>query len=354
MDLDDVVDEIGAGLPNDLDLDGRTVGGSGNDNIRGTNGDDEIYADPVPVDDRGGDDRVWGLGGDDVIRAFGGNNRLHGGPGDDELITADGRDVIYGDSGNDEIQGGRGIDLLYGGAGNDEIRGGEDDDTLYGGGGIDRVIGSSGNDLLYGGLGADQLEGREGADRFAWSNAKEGRDTILDLEVGSDGFLIGDFLHGNVAGGAEVGRHVRFSQVGNDSVLQVDVDGRGPAGWRDLAVLPGQHGLQAEAFYAVGDLKLAGQPPAPAFGPLAYIASYDDLIDALGADATAGKRHFIRYGHAEGRSVSFDAEQYLANYADLRAAFGTDLEAAAGHYIVYGHEEGRTDEALATASDFML
>jgi hypothetical protein len=354
MDLDDVVDKIGAGLPNDLDLDGRTVGGSGNDQIRGTSGDDEIYADPIPADDRGGDDQVWGLAGDDVIRAFGGNNRLEGGLGDDELITADGQDVIFGGTGDDEIQGGRGIDLLHGGRGNDEIRGGEDDDTLYGDAGADRVIGSSGNDLLYGGLGADQLEGYEGADRFAWASAKEGRDTILDFELGIDGLLIGDFLRGHVAGAAELGRHVRFSQASADSVLQVDVDGRGPSGWRDLAVLPAQQGLQAEAVYAAGDLKLAGQSTAPQFAPMAYIASYDDLIDALGADAAAGKRHFIRYGHAEGRSASFDAEQYLANYADLRAAFGTDLEAAARHYIVYGHEAARTDEALSHASDFML
>lgn len=343
MGLDDVLDEIGGRVPNDLDLDGATVGGSGNDEIRGTDGDDEIYADPIPADDRGGDDRVWGLSGDDVIYAFGGNNRLDGGPGDDELVTANGRDVILGGSGDDEIQGGRGIDLLHGGRGNDEIRGGEDDDTLYGDAGADRVIGSSGNDLLYGGLGADQLEGREGADRFAWSSVKDGRDTILDFQVGFDGLLIGDFLQGRVAGVTEVSRHVRFGQVGNDSVLQVDVDGRGPAGWRDLAVLPAQHGIQAEAFYAAGDLTLVGQPAAPTFGPLAYIASYDDLIDALGADAAAGKIHFIRYGHAVGRSATFDAEQYLANYADLRAAYGTDLEAAARHYILYGHEAGRTD-----------
>ena len=355
MGLDDVLDEIGAGLPNDLDLDGRTVGGSGNDQIRGTDGDDEIYADPISR--RRSRRRRSGLGsaGDDVVRAFGGNNRLDGGPGDDELITADGQDVIFGGIGNDEIQGGRGIDLLYGGRGDDEIRGGEDDDTLHGDAGADRVIGSSGNDLIFGGLGADQLEGFEGADRFAWGSAKEGRDTILDYELGVDGLLIGDFLRGHVAGAAEAGRHVRFSQVGADSVLQVDVDGRGSAGWRDLAVLPGQHGLQAEALYAVGDLKLAGQPPAPQFAPLAYIASYDDLIDALGADAASGKRHFVRYGYEEGRSTTFDTEQYLANYADLRATYGNDHEAAARHYILYGHEAGRTDEAPAhNPADFML
>ncbi|MGD9508448.1 MAG: calcium-binding protein [Geminicoccaceae bacterium] len=354
MDLDDVLDAAGAALPNDLEVGDRTVGGSGNDRIRGTNGDDEIYADPVPTDDRGGDDQVWGLAGDDVIRAFGGDNRLDGGPGDDELITADGRDVIFGGAGDDEIQGGRETDQLYGGPGNDEIRGGEGDDTLRGGAGDDRVIGSSGNDLLFGGLGADQLEGREGTDRFAWSTAKEGRDTVLDFEAGSDGFLIGDFLRGHVSGVGELARHVRFSPTGEGGVLQVDADGRGPGGWHDLALLPGQGGLRAEALYLAGDLELAGQPAAPAFSSLTYIASYGDLIDALGADTFAGKRHFIRQGYGEGRAATFDAEQYLANYADLRTAFGHDHEAAARHFITYGYEEGRTDHPLATATDFML
>jgi hypothetical protein len=354
MDLGNPFDDLGDILPDGIGAGRQIVGGSGDDRIEGTGGSDEIFADPIPADDRGGDDQVWGYTGDDVLYAFGGDNRLYGGPGDDELITADGADLILGGAGNDEIQGGRNTDLLRGGRGDDEVRGGEGDDTVYGDAGVDRVIGSSGNDLLYGGLGADQLEGREGVDRFAWSSAKEGRDTILDLEVGIDGFLIGDFLRGHVAGAAEVGRHVRFSQVGTDSVLQVDVDGRGPAGWHHLAFIASGAGLQAEALYRAGDLELVDQPSAPAFAPLAYIASYDDLIDALGADAAAGKRHFIRNGYAEGRGVNFDAEQYVANYADLQAAFGTDHEAAMRHYIDHGHREGRTDDPPAAASDFML
>lgn len=390
IDLDDAWDA----LPGGVGAGRQIVGGSGSDRIDGTESSDDIYADPVPVDDRGGDDQVWGYGGDDRIRGFGGDNELFGGPGDDQLITADGRDRIFGGPGNDEIQGGRETDTLWGGPGDDEIRGGEGDDTLYGEAGLDRVIGSSGNDILHGGLGADELEGREGLDTFVWTGANEGRDTILDFELGIDRLLIGDFLRGYSGRPGTLGRHVRLDSSEGQTVLQVDADGRGPGGWSDLATLSGVGPISARALNIVGDLLLAGHEAAPAFSALGYIASYDDLIAAFGTDDLAGKRHFvgagyaerrtvtfdglqyiagnadlieafgaqpeagtrhfIRAGHAEGRARdSFDEKQYLANYADLRAAFGQDYEAATRHYIEHGHAETRTDDPLG-ASDFMF
>lgn len=82
------------------------------------------------------------------------------------------------------------------------------------------------------------------------------------------------------------------------------------------------------------------------FDGLQYIASYGDLIAALGANAAAGARHYQQFGRAEGRSPdSFNEMQYLANYADLRAAFGSDTRRATIHYILYGYAEGRTDHA---------
>ena len=75
---------------------------------------------------------------------------------------------------------------------------------------------------------------------------------------------------------------------------------------------------------------------------LRYIASYGDLIQALGADAAAARAHYVAAGRAEGRTVSFDPTAYTASYADLIRAFGVDALAATRHYIVYGWREGRT------------
>jgi hypothetical protein len=101
----------------------------------------------------------------------------------------------------------------------------------------------------------------------------------------------------------------------------------------------------------------AGEGRSVTFDGLEYIASYDDLIRTLGANADRGASHFITYGEAEGRARDrFDAEQYLANYPDLRAVFGHDTEAATVHFIDYGHDEGRTDQPLRghAIGDFLL
>ena len=55
-------------LPGGIGAGRQIVGGSGSDRIYGTESSDDILADPVPADDQGGDDQVWGYGGDDRIR----------------------------------------------------------------------------------------------------------------------------------------------------------------------------------------------------------------------------------------------------------------------------------------------
>jgi hypothetical protein len=77
------------------------------------------------------------------------------------------------------------------------------------------------------------------------------------------------------------------------------------------------------------------------FEALSYIASHGDLIGAFGIDAAAGAKHFIEYGYKEGRRVSFDPSVYLSLHADLRSAFGSDTAAATRHYIQFGFKEGR-------------
>ena len=90
---------------------------------------------------------------------------------------------------------------------------------------------------------------------------------------------------------------------------------------------------------------------------LQYIASYGDLIQAFGADAAAGERHYLQFGHAEGRLLDgFDEARYLASYSDLQAAFGTDTNAATLHFIQYGYREGRTAAPpnLTSAPDIIV
>ncbi|MBT9314227.1 hypothetical protein IXB50_02180 [Leptothoe spongobia TAU-MAC 1115] len=73
-----------------------------------------------------------------------------------------------------------------------------------------------------------------------------------------------------------------------------------------------------------------------------YIASYSDLIINLGYNPEAATNHFISQGFREGRSANlFIPELYLAAYQDLQNAFGSDLKAATRHYIESGFSEGR-------------
>ncbi|MGE3292340.1 MAG: choice-of-anchor Q domain-containing protein, partial [Geminicoccaceae bacterium] len=77
------------------------------------------------------------------------------------------------------------------------------------------------------------------------------------------------------------------------------------------------------------------------FDGLEYVASYGDLIVRLGADRDAGSSHFIRHGLDEGRRTSFDGLEYIASFADLIAALGADRAAGSRHFIEHGAAEGR-------------
>jgi len=78
------------------------------------------------------------------------------------------------------------------------------------------------------------------------------------------------------------------------------------------------------------------------FDPLLYIASYDDLIRAFGADAAKGNQHWAQAGRYEGRQITFSALEYIASYADLANAFGIDQASATLHYLNAGWYEGRS------------
>ena len=130
----------------------------------GTDGPDEIEL---------GDTRdlVFALGGDDDVSSGAGADRLFAGAGDDALSGGSGRDSLFGGTGADTLDGGRGSDRLVGGSGDDELTGGR------------------GNDVLLGGAGADVFV-------FDPSRKNEGRDTIVDFELGVDkiGLSVDDVL----------------------------------------------------------------------------------------------------------------------------------------------------------------
>jgi len=116
------------------------------------------------------------------IRAKGGNDRILG---------TDGNDIVNGNEGNDQIVGAGGDDLLQGGVGNDWIAGGEGDDLLQGYDGDDNLFGGAGNDVIRGGAGSDELIGNEGNDILIG----EGDGDFLMGSTGADQFILrGDTL----------------------------------------------------------------------------------------------------------------------------------------------------------------
>lgn len=93
------------------------IGGSGNDLIKGNNGDNRLTG-------RAGNDKLVGLGGDDDLRGAAGKDKLIGGGGSDILTGGKGRDILKGGAGRDSFAFGKGD-------GTDKLRDFEDDiDTL--------------------------------------------------------------------------------------------------------------------------------------------------------------------------------------------------------------------------------
>jgi len=158
---------------------GRTqTGGTGNDTINGTPGNDNFSG-------GNGQDRLNGLAGNDRLNGGKGNDRLNGGADDDTLLGGAGKDTLLGGTGLDTLNGGSGDDRLFGGTDSDTLNGGNNNDQLFGDAGTDLLNGGSGNDRLDGGTGNDTLTGGSGIDTFTLA-AGSGTDTITDFIDNSD------------------------------------------------------------------------------------------------------------------------------------------------------------------------
>jgi len=228
-------------------------------------------------------------------------DQFSGGDGIDGIVMGPGQGALFLDSGGSVSARIEGVEIIEAGDGDDlvdltsprfalsavEIRGGNGDDVLWA---------SSGNDTLNGGPGRDALDGGAGTDMAAYAGAASQYTTMRS------------------AGGT----------------LAVGHNGAGADGVDALS------GIEVLSFADRG--VAAAQVPSA----LAYIASYADLIGAFGANDAAGLSHYLNYGYAEGRRVSFDGLSYVASYGDLITALGANADAGASHYISYGRNEGRT------------
>lgn len=120
-------------------------------------------------------------------------------------------DRLFGQGGNDILRGGWGNDLLDGGSGND---------TIFGGLGADALRGGPGRDRLFGDVGPDALAGGAGADIFVF-NRQSGADIVQDFQDGLDRLQFAGLTRAQVAQVIANGR-----EAGADTVLTLSAASR--------------------------------------------------------------------------------------------------------------------------------
>jgi Ca2+-binding RTX toxin-like protein len=184
------------------------VGGDGDDKIQGQSGNDTLNG-------GAGDDEINSGAGDDFVRGGADNDNIIGADGDDTLDGGVGNDVINGDNGRDSITGGFGDDSIIGGPHADHISGNTGEDTLIGAGGDDTLDGGRNDDVILGNSGSDIIRGDHGDDLIV---AHRGNDTI-DGGDGNDTIMAGDGDDAIVAGDGDdfvIGDGGRDTITGND------------------------------------------------------------------------------------------------------------------------------------------
>ncbi|WP_337187085.1 matrixin family metalloprotease [Phenylobacterium sp.] len=154
----------------------------------------------------------------DHLKGDGGDNRIFGGGGNDTVIGGDGANYLRGDEGNDSLMGGAGFDDINGNMGDDTASGGLGDDWVVGGKDQDRLFGDEGDDIVYGNLGDDTLDGGPGNDVV---RGGQGNDTLTG-GAGND-FMSGDRGDDTVAGGAGADIFHIFAEAGIERVLDFNL-----------------------------------------------------------------------------------------------------------------------------------
>lgn len=172
-------------------LDFVEIGGAGS--AHGGNDNDKVYI--------YGSGFAYGDGGDDYVQAGGvGYAWLYGGDGNDTLLTIV-KSPIQGSTVTTSLNGGGGDDKIFGGLGPDLLIGGDGNDTLCGGGGADYLYGNAGNDTLIGGVGSDHLFGGIGNDYLLGGTSDGKTDNTVDYlqgDMGADTFVVDNDSTNNI------------------------------------------------------------------------------------------------------------------------------------------------------------
>jgi Ca2+-binding RTX toxin-like protein len=154
------------------------TGGSGGESIDG-----RAFSGSLKVTSNGGDDRVFGGSGENVLNTGSGDDEVTGGPDRDLIVTGDGKDSLEGGGGRNDLQAGNGDDVVLGGPDRDVIAAGDGADVVSGGGGWDDISGIGVRDEVHGGAGNDTFSLTEEGTRYPVDGG-EGTD-LLRLRLGS-------------------------------------------------------------------------------------------------------------------------------------------------------------------------
>ena len=191
--------------------------------------------------------RAEATANDDTVLGSNGNDVLAGLAGNDVIKGFGGRDILRGDGNSSSPQTGKpgGDDIIFGGAGKDMIGGKGGNDIIYGGSGQDKIYGDGGNDIIRGGKGKDILFGDtskdKGSDTFVLARG-EGRDNIMDFEVGRDFIGLADGLTFD---------SLSISIKNGSTLISVDRE--------RLATLKGVNGVAESSFVVFDDTFLLAQ-----------------------------------------------------------------------------------------------
>jgi Ca2+-binding RTX toxin-like protein len=159
--------------------------------------------------------------------------------------------AVFGGAGNDTIDYSKATSaiakFLDGGSGNDILRGAN--------GSSDILHGGSGNDKLNGGGGKDTLTGGTGADVFIFNNISS-IDHVTDFnKAQGDKIDLHDVLSFDSALGDAITDFVSMRQVGANTVLSVDTDGKaGGTAWHDVSILDNSSNLNVLDLFAHGQI----------------------------------------------------------------------------------------------------